>query len=205
VDSDRALVDAAAAGDREAYDELVRRYQVQILSLARALLGGSADAEDIAQEVFVRAWRSIRGFRGEGTFRAWLHRVAVNLLHSHQRHLTRERRFFRTSDAKDNDAREAERVPSPFDPEYAVTLRLGVLRGARGAPRCRRRLACGRRLAAVDTAPVAHCSAAGHWRAALARSVQPANHRATDRVGSLRADVSRFCPMAVRHGARCGG
>jgi RNA polymerase sigma-70 factor (ECF subfamily) len=73
VDSDRALVDAAAAGDREAYDELVRRYQVQILSLARALLGGSADAEDIAQEVFVRAWRSIRGFRGECTFRAWPH------------------------------------------------------------------------------------------------------------------------------------
>jgi RNA polymerase sigma-70 factor (ECF subfamily) len=134
VDSDRALVDAAAAGDREAYDELVRRYQVQILSLARALLGGSADAEDIAQEVFVRAWRSIRGFRGEGTFRAWLHRVAVNLLHSHQRYLTRERRFFRTRDAKDDDASEAERMPSPFDLEHAVTLRLAIDRALAQLP-----------------------------------------------------------------------
>jgi RNA polymerase sigma-70 factor, ECF subfamily len=134
VDSDRELVDAAAAGDREAYDELVRRYQVQILSLARALLGGSADAEDIAQEVFVCAWRSIRGFRGEGTFRAWLHRVAVNLLYSHQRHLTRERRFFWPRDAKDDDGSEAERVPSPFDLENAVTLRLAIDRALAQLP-----------------------------------------------------------------------
>ena len=74
MDVDQELVAAAARGSREAFDDLIRRHQVSIVSLARALTGGSADAEDIAQEVFLRAWRSIGGFRGDSTFRgctAW--------------------------------------------------------------------------------------------------------------------------------------
>ena len=84
MDPDRALVEAAAAGSREAFDELVRRHQVAIVGLARVLTSGRGDAEDLAQEVFVRAWKSLRTFRGESAFRTWLHRVAVNVVRSSQ-------------------------------------------------------------------------------------------------------------------------
>lgn len=94
VDADRELVEAAAAGDRDAFDELVSRHQVAIVNLVRALTARSADAEDLAQEVFVRAWRGLGGFRGDSTFRTWLHRVALNVIRSHQGRLARLRRFF---------------------------------------------------------------------------------------------------------------
>jgi RNA polymerase sigma-70 factor, ECF subfamily len=97
MDADRGLVEAAASGSREAFDELVHRYQVPIVNLARALTAGSADAEDLAQEVFVRAWRSLRGFRGESSFRTWLHRVALNVIQTHQGRLARFRRVFQSA------------------------------------------------------------------------------------------------------------
>jgi RNA polymerase sigma-70 factor (ECF subfamily) len=94
VDPDRELVEAAAAGSREAFDELVRRHQAAILTLARALTGGRGDADDLAQDTFVRAWRSLRAFRGESTFRTWLHRVAINVVRTSQTRQGRLRRFF---------------------------------------------------------------------------------------------------------------
>jgi RNA polymerase sigma-70 factor (ECF subfamily) len=133
LNSDRPLVDAAAAGDREAFDELVRRYQVQILSLTRALLAGSADAEDVAQEVFVRAWRSIGEFREDSSFRSWLHRIAVNLVYSHQRRLARERRVFGLPSVGQDSARE-EALPSTEDVESAVVLRLTIDRALAQIP-----------------------------------------------------------------------
>ena len=89
MDVDQELVARAASGSREAFDDLVRRHQASIVSLARALTNGSVDAEDLAQEVFLRAWRSLRGFRGDSTFRTWLHRVAVNVIHSHHGRMSR--------------------------------------------------------------------------------------------------------------------
>jgi RNA polymerase sigma-70 factor, ECF subfamily len=94
VDLDRELVEAAAAGSRDAFDELIRRHHAAILTLARTLTGGRGDADDLAQEVFVRAWRSLRGFRGDSTFRTWLHRVAVNVVRSSQAKEHRLRRWF---------------------------------------------------------------------------------------------------------------
>jgi RNA polymerase sigma-70 factor (ECF subfamily) len=103
VDPDGELVQAAAAGSREAFDELVRRHHAAILTLARVLTGGRGDADDLAQEVFVRAWRSLRGFRGESTFRTWLHRVGVNVIRTGQAKQGRLLRMFapRLSKAED--------------------------------------------------------------------------------------------------------
>jgi len=94
VDPDRELVKAAAAGSRDAFDELVRRHQAAMLTLARVLTGGRADADDLAQDVFVRAWRSLGGFRGDSTFRTWLHRVAINVIRSSQAKQGRLMRLF---------------------------------------------------------------------------------------------------------------
>ena len=78
MDPDRALVEAAAAGDREAFDELVRRHQAAMLTLMRVLGGGRGDADDLAQEVFVRAWRGLSRFKGDAAFSTWIYRIAVN-------------------------------------------------------------------------------------------------------------------------------
>jgi RNA polymerase sigma-70 factor, ECF subfamily len=94
LDPDRALVDAAAGGSREAFDELVRRHQGAMITLARVLTAGRGEAEDLAQEVFVRAWRSLRGFRGDSTFRTWLHRVAINVIRTSQARQGRLARLF---------------------------------------------------------------------------------------------------------------
>lgn len=79
MDADRALVEAAAAGSRDAFDELMCRHQVAIFNLIRVLAIRGADADDLAQEVFVRAWKGLRRFRGESSFRTWLYRVALNV------------------------------------------------------------------------------------------------------------------------------
>jgi RNA polymerase sigma-70 factor (ECF subfamily) len=100
VDPDRALVEAAAGGSREAFDELVRRHQAAMITLARVLTSGRGDAEDLAQDVFVRAWRSLRSFRGESTFRTWLHRVAINVIRTSQ---SRQGRLMRVFVSRDRD------------------------------------------------------------------------------------------------------
>jgi RNA polymerase sigma-70 factor, ECF subfamily len=117
VDPDRALVDAAAGGSREAFDELIRRHQTAMITLARVLTGGRGDAEDLAQEVFVRAWKSLGRFRGESTFRTWLHRVAINVVRTSQVKQGRLRRLFASRD-------DDETPPEPASGEEAVDATL---------------------------------------------------------------------------------
>jgi RNA polymerase sigma-70 factor, ECF subfamily len=133
VDVDQELVAQAAAGSREAFDDLVRRHQVSIVSLARALTNGSADAEDLAQEVFLRVWRSLRGFRGDSTFRTWLHRVAVNVIHSHHGRVSRLRRLVQPPPAEpDNDP--IGRAADPVDVESDVVMRDAIDRALGSLP-----------------------------------------------------------------------
>ena len=122
MDVDQELVARAAAGSREAFDDLVRRHQVSIVSLARALTNGSADAEDLAQEVFIRVWRSLRGFRGDSTFRTWLHRVAVNVIHSHHGRVSRLRRLIQPAPVESAE-HPIERAAAPVDVESDLVLR----------------------------------------------------------------------------------
>jgi RNA polymerase sigma-70 factor (ECF subfamily) len=83
VDSDQSLVNQAAAGSRDAFDELVVRYRRRVYNLVRALTGGDSEAEDLVQDVFIRAYRAIGGFRGDSAFRSWLYRIAINVVHTH--------------------------------------------------------------------------------------------------------------------------
>jgi RNA polymerase sigma-70 factor (ECF subfamily) len=73
-----ALVRLARAGDAEAFAALVRQHQRMIHALTYRLTGSEADAADLAQETFVRAWRLLGGFRGECSVATWLYRIAVN-------------------------------------------------------------------------------------------------------------------------------
>jgi RNA polymerase sigma-70 factor (ECF subfamily) len=73
---DAALALAARDGDREAFMQLVRVHQARVRALAYGLLGDRTLAEDVAQEVFLRAWRGLRGFRGDAGFSTWLYTIA---------------------------------------------------------------------------------------------------------------------------------
>jgi RNA polymerase sigma-70 factor, ECF subfamily len=76
---DRALVVAATGGDRAAFDVLVRRHQRVVYGVCYRFSGDHADASDLAQDAFVRAYRGLARFKGDAAFGTWLYRIAVNV------------------------------------------------------------------------------------------------------------------------------
>ncbi len=82
---DAKLVKAAVAGDRDAYGELVERYQDRLFNTLLRVLGSRDDAKDVAQDAFVQAFVKLETFRGAARFYTWLYRIAMNLALSHRR------------------------------------------------------------------------------------------------------------------------
>ncbi len=76
---DEELVILARGGNTRAFDELVNRYQNKIYRLARRMTETEEDAEDVLQEAFVKAYKSLGGFKGKSRFSTWLYRITVNL------------------------------------------------------------------------------------------------------------------------------
>ncbi len=76
--SDLALVQLAQRGDAGAFDALVRRYQHKVVKLVLRYVRDPAEAEDIAQEAFIKAYRALPRFRGDSAFYTWLYRIAIN-------------------------------------------------------------------------------------------------------------------------------
>jgi RNA polymerase sigma-70 factor (ECF subfamily) len=76
--SDLELVRRAQKAERGAFDLLVLRYQHKVVKLVARLLRDPAEAEDVAQEAFVKAYRALGSFRGDSAFYTWLYRIAVN-------------------------------------------------------------------------------------------------------------------------------
>lgn len=81
VDAD--LVERAKRGEREAFDALVRKYQHRIVSLVSRYVADPSEALDVTQEVFLKAYRALPGFRGDSAFYTWLYRIAVNAAKNH--------------------------------------------------------------------------------------------------------------------------
>lgn len=86
TDPDGELVAAIGAGDQAAAAALVRAHMAKMLALARRMLGDAQEAEDVAQEVFLRVWREAPRWRpGGAKFATWMHRVALNLCYDRLR------------------------------------------------------------------------------------------------------------------------
>lgn len=146
-EADRALVQRAKAGDSTAFDLLVRKYQRRILAVISRYVHDWSEAEDVAQDAFVRAWRAIGSFRGEAAFYTWMYKIAVNTAKNHL--VSRGRRpplddvavedaenFARYADFSDNASPEHELLRQeieqtvfaavqelPEDLRVAITLR----------------------------------------------------------------------------------
>jgi len=90
VADERRLVDRARAGDPQAFGELVYAHQTFVYNLALRALADAEEAQDVAQEAFLRAWRALPSFRGAAGFRTWLYRIVMNLCYNRAPHLKRE-------------------------------------------------------------------------------------------------------------------
>jgi len=90
AERDAALIERYRAGDRSAFDELVRRYQRPLYYLALRYVRVEADAKDLAQRAMVKAYGALAGFRADSSFRTWLYRIAINLCLNHLRDRKRE-------------------------------------------------------------------------------------------------------------------
>lgn len=77
------LVEAARHGDHDAFEELVRRTHADTYTLARRLVSDDDDARDVVQEAYLRAFRSIKKFRGDAQFTTWLYRITANCASTH--------------------------------------------------------------------------------------------------------------------------
>lgn len=120
-------VAAAAGGDTQAFERLYRTHAGRVYSLA-CRLAGPEDADELTQDVFVRAWQKLGTFRGEARFGSWLYRLAVNLIYGHLRSRAAERRRM-----ADNEIPLA-RAKARWDPaEIRLDLDVAIQRLPSGA------------------------------------------------------------------------
>ncbi|MBK8467224.1 MAG: RNA polymerase sigma factor [Chloracidobacterium sp.] len=130
--TDEQLVELAVSDDREAFDEIVRRWERKIFALCFGMLGREDDAGDACQEAFIAAYRNIKNFRGEAKVSSWLHRIAVN-----QCLTIKRRQKSRSEDFLDDDEGAEDRtfVASPnYSPSKVIekSERLTLVRQAVG-------------------------------------------------------------------------
>ncbi|HQV72262.1 MAG: RNA polymerase sigma factor RpoE [Xanthomonadales bacterium] len=75
---DQALVERVKNGDKRAFDLLVRKYQHKIVSVVTRYVSDWSEAQDVAQEAFIRAYRAMGAFRGDSAFYTWIYKIAIN-------------------------------------------------------------------------------------------------------------------------------
>jgi RNA polymerase sigma-70 factor, ECF subfamily len=76
--SEAKLIEAASSGNRGAFAELVRTYRTRVLRAAYGVVGSMEEADDVAQEVFIKVWDSLPSYHAQGTFMSWLYRITIN-------------------------------------------------------------------------------------------------------------------------------
>jgi RNA polymerase sigma-70 factor, ECF subfamily len=77
--TDEELVARSMGGDLDSFNQLVLRWERPIYALAYRVIGREEDARDVAQETFLRAFRALKGFKGQAKFSSWLYRITLNL------------------------------------------------------------------------------------------------------------------------------
>ena len=102
--TDKEIIERVKNGDKKAYDLLVLKYQQRVINLISRFVKNHADALDVSQETFIKAYKALPNFRGESAFYTWLYRIAVNTA---KNHLTVQSRKITKSDY---DVTEIEQI-----------------------------------------------------------------------------------------------
>jgi RNA polymerase sigma-70 factor (ECF subfamily) len=124
---DAQLIRAAQRGDAAAFEQLVQQYDRAILRLTVHLTGSHHDGQDIYQEAFLRAYKSLPRFRFECSFYTWIYRIATNLCLDHLRRCSRRRELSITISSEDDDRELLDRIPDQStvaNPERNLTGRV---------------------------------------------------------------------------------
>jgi RNA polymerase sigma-70 factor (ECF subfamily) len=169
--SEGVLVQRARAGDVSAYEELVRRHQDVAFRTAVLLAGGAAEAEDAAQEAFVKAHRALGRFRADAPFRPWLLAIVANEARNRRRSAAR-RQSLALRLAEDRPAGEA--APSPEAAVLDHERRAGLLAALeRLRPEDREVIGCRYllELSEAETAEVLRCPK-GTVKSRLSRALE---------------------------------
>ena len=134
--TDEELVARSISGDMDSFNQLVTRWERPIYALAYRVIGREEEARDVCQETFLRAFRSIGGFRGQAKFSSWLYRIALNLCRDWIR---RERRSPAMQAPEGVDVIElaSEQGPTESIEELVARRDIGRLVEAAMATRCR--------------------------------------------------------------------
>jgi len=132
MDSDVAL---AATGDRLAFERLYRVHMNRVFSLCARMVTDRVRAEELTQDVFVRAWEKLHLFRGESSFATWLHRLAVNVVLNDRKTEGRKRSRFEEEDEETGMDGFAGVVGMPLAPGDLLDLEQAITRLPPGARR----------------------------------------------------------------------
>ena len=113
--SDAATIGAVLAGDRDAYGELVRRHTRMLFRLAYRMTGNEADADDVVQEAFLRAYQKLASFESRADFGTWIYRIAVHcaLDKLAKRRAEETRRVSEVTDPEEGAIQVPDSSPSP--------------------------------------------------------------------------------------------
>jgi len=120
-ETDQSLVERVQRGDKTAFDVLVLRYQHKIVKLAARYVHDHAEAYDVAQEAFIKAYRALPRFRGDSAFYTWLYRIAINTAKNHLVSNAR-RHIDETVDLQDPDEYDANARLRDGDTPEALVL-----------------------------------------------------------------------------------
>ena len=97
---DDLLIERFLSGDEEGFEMLVKKYQNHVINIVYLLIGETQDADDIAQEVFIKVYKNLGSFNKKAKFSTWLYRIAVNTTYNH---LKKEERYVPSGYRKDSD------------------------------------------------------------------------------------------------------
>ena len=122
-----SLVARASEGDVSAFETMYRKYSGRVFGLCLSLTRNRSEAEELAQDAWVRAWQRLRTFRGNAKFGTWMHRLTVNLLLDRRR--SDARRRARTVSLEDDARAGARATPTP-----TPGLRLDLERAVKALP-----------------------------------------------------------------------
>ncbi len=188
--TDETIVARVRAGETSLYEILMRRYNQRLYRVARSILRDDAEAEDVMQDAYVRAFEHLESFAGESKFATWLTRIAVNeALH----------RLRRRSKMGELDPMTSTSAPSPEKQAYDDELRIVLERAIERLPDAYRSVFILRIVEGLDVADTAEALDLGH------EAVKTRLHRAR---AMLRQDLQRRVGMESSqafsfHASRC--
>lgn len=122
MSADTDLVSRAAGGDVSAFQALVEQHRSMVYRIAYQFAGNHHDAEDIAQEVFIKVYRSLDRFRQDAQFTSWMYRIVMNACIDHRRRLRGIAAVPMGDEAEQKILNTAEARPGPEDRAYAGEL-----------------------------------------------------------------------------------